>query len=72
MQYQGLFYVPEIIKIKLTSHFGIEKTRGLVTRMVQQFDGRFIDGFHDGSPLEKHQLRFNPCHRWLTQAAGAN
>ena len=29
---QGLSYVPKIIRIELTSHFGIEKTRELVAR----------------------------------------
>ena len=24
--YQGLFYIPEIIRIELTSHYGIEKS----------------------------------------------
>ena len=32
MHHQGLSYVPKIIRIKLTSHFGIEKTRELIAR----------------------------------------
>ena len=32
VHHQGLSYVPKIIRIELTSHFGIEKTRELVAR----------------------------------------
>ena len=36
LNYQGLSYVSEIIKIELTSHFGIEKTKQLVARKGHQ------------------------------------
>ena len=32
LDHQGLFYVSKIIRIELTSHFGIEKTERLVAK----------------------------------------
>ena len=60
IHHSGLFYVLKIIKIELTSHFGIEKWPGimlrttweLVVRMVLWFNSGFIDVFHDRSLLE--------------------
>ena len=74
---QGLSYVPKIIRIELTSHFGIEKTRELVARKyygdlqllpipTHRRKGTSYDSILvivGQLTKMKHQLRFDPRHR---------
>ena len=56
--HQGLSYIPEIIRIELTSHCGIEKTWELVARRLC----RPTVAIDTHPLLEKHQLWLDPCH----------
>ena len=58
--HQGLSYVPEIIRIELTSHFGIEKSSR--TR-CQEILWRPAVVPNTYSSSEEHQLRFDSRHR---------
>ena len=41
-------------------------------RRLLVLQGEFIDGFYNRSSLKGDQLRFNPCHHWLTWSANTN
>ena len=74
---QGLSYVSKIIKIELTSHFGIEKTRELIARKYYGDLQLFPIPTHCWKRISydlilvivgqltemKHLLQFDPCHR---------
>ena len=83
---QGLSYVPKIIRIELTSHFDIEKTRELVARkyygdlqLVPIPTHRRKGTSYDSILVivgqltkMKHKLGFDPFHCRLTRSASAD
>ena len=60
MHHQGLSYVPEIIRIELTSHFGIEKSSRARCQEILRRPAVAPDTY---SSSEGHQLRFDSRHR---------
>ena len=59
VQHQGLSYSPEIIRIELTSHFGIENSRTRCQKRALDLQSLPIP-----TQLECRQLRLDLCHRW--------